>query len=298
MVMRAGKAFTIEGTLPRRGKTDEDDTFGHNHLTMSPDIFTQWLGALEARHLADLRTPEVARALRALSAAYVERRHTISRGATLDTAGKRAAFAMFYGPLHFLATQHVVRKLDATAPTPTAILDLGCGTGVAGAAWALAAGGRPIVRGIDRHPWAVAETRWTYRQLGVRGTVARADVSRLPRVRPSDAVVCAYVLNELADSDRQRLEKRLLMHAERGTRVLVLEPIARSVTPWWDTTRRGVEAAGGRGDEWRIAVELPPILELLDRAAGLKHHELTLRSLYCPGNCKDRRAQLEKSPRI
>lgn len=257
-------------------------------LTMSPDIFTQWLRALEARHLADLRTPEVVRALRALSAAYVERRHTISRGATLDTAGKRAAFAMFYGPLHFLATQHVVRELEATIPAPTVILDLGCGTGVAGAAWALAADGRPIVRGVDRHPWAIEETRWTYRQLGVRGTAARGDLSRLPRVRPSDAVVCAYVLNELADSNRRQLERRLFMHTERGTRVLVLEPIARRVTPWWDATRHAVEAAGGRCDEWRIPVELPPTLQLLDKAAGLNHHELTLRSLYCPGRSESR----------
>jgi SAM-dependent methyltransferase len=283
MIMRTGEAFAIEGTLPGRRETDENDAFGHNYLSMPPDIFMQWLHALETRHLADLRTPEIARALRALSAAYVERRHTISRGAALDTAGKRAAFAVFYGPLHFLATQHVVRQLDANVSTPTLILDLGCGTGVAGAAWALAADGRPIVRGIDRHPWAVAETRWTYRQLGVHGTAARGEVLRLPRVRPSDAVICAYVLNELADSDRVRLEKRLLMHAERGTRLLVLEPIARSATPWWDTTRHAVEAAGGRGDEWRIPVELPPAIKLLDKAAGLNHRELTVRSLYCPG---------------
>src|SRR5215217_3496791 len=95
----------------------------------TPDIFADWLTALEARHLADLRVPEVTRALRALSSAYVERRHKVASGATLDSNGKRAAFALFYAPLHFIATDHVVRALGAVAPVPRAILDLGCGTG-------------------------------------------------------------------------------------------------------------------------------------------------------------------------
>ena len=55
----------------------------------TPPVFDQWLRELEARHLADLRVPEVTRALRALSSAYVERRHKVSAGATLDSAGKR-----------------------------------------------------------------------------------------------------------------------------------------------------------------------------------------------------------------
>src|SRR3954453_4747129 len=114
----------------------------------TPPAFDQWLRELEARHLADLRVPEVTRALRALSSAYVERRHKVSSGATLDSAGKSAAFALFYAPLHFVATYHVVQALAATGARPRTILDLGCGTGAAGAAWAVAAGGAPMVSGI------------------------------------------------------------------------------------------------------------------------------------------------------
>jgi len=44
-----------------------------------------------------------------------------------------------------------------------------------------------------------------------------------------------------------------------------------------------IEAAGGRADEWRFLADLPPLLRLLDKAAGLNHSELTVRSLYCPG---------------
>src|SRR5918994_547687 len=93
----------------------------------TPQIFTEWLAALEARHLADLRVPEVTRALRALSSAYVERRHKVAGGATFDSRGKRAAFALFYAPLHFLTTRLIVEALAAHDPAPVSILDLGCG---------------------------------------------------------------------------------------------------------------------------------------------------------------------------
>lgn len=247
-----------------------------------PAIFAEWVAALEARHLADLRVQEVTRALRALSAAYVERRGAGVRGA-LESAGKRAAFALFYAPLHFLAAHHIAGALGADAPPPRGIVDLGCGTGAAGAGWALATGGAPSVTGIDRHPWAVTEANWTYRQLGVRGRARSGDVARLPPLVSGTGVVAAFVLNELPAPVRERLEARLIESAARGVRVLVIEPIARRLSPWWSDAAARVERAGGRADEWRFAVDLPPPLDLLDRAAGLNHRELTARSLYCSG---------------
>jgi hypothetical protein len=246
----------------------------------TPDILTEWLAALEARHLADLRVPEVTRALRALSSAYVERRHKVTARATLDSAGKRAAFALFYGPLHFLTIAHVLAAVDAGAAPPLSIVDLGCGTGVAGAAWALAAGGMPSVTGVDRHPWAADEARWTYRHFRLRGHAITADLSRFPRVPRSGAVVAAYALNELSDSVRAVVQARLFDAAAVGTRVLVVEPIARTVTPWWDDFAARAVAAGGRADLWRFPVVLPPLLRLFDKAAGLDHRELTARSVY------------------
>ena len=246
----------------------------------TPDIFADWLAALEARHLADLRVPEVTRALRALSSAYVERRHKVAAGATLDSSGKRAAFALFYAPLHFIATAHVVRALQADTPPPSTILDIGCGTGAAGAAWAIAAGGTPTVSGIDRHPWAVDEARWTYRQLRLHGHARQGDATRIPHLKPGSAAVAGYVLNELPEASRHKVEASLLAAAAGGTRVLVLEPIARSLAPWWDDAAARFEAAGGRADEWRVPVDLPPLLKLFDDAAGLNHRELKLRSLF------------------
>jgi hypothetical protein len=245
-----------------------------------PDPFLGWLAALEKRHLADLTRSEVRRALQALSSLYVERRGRLAGGAALEGAGKRAAFALYYGPLHFLVVRQVVRGLGAAKEPPARILDLGCGTGSAGAAWALEAGRRPPLEGVDRSGWAVAEARWTFRTLGLRG---RAEASGLEGARlpgPGGGVVAAFCLNELEESPRERLRQRLLEAGRRGTRVLVVEPLARRVAPWWSSWAAEVRTSGGRDDEWRFPVELPPVLAQLDRAAGLDHRELTARSLW------------------
>jgi SAM-dependent methyltransferase len=246
--------------------------------------FEQWVDALEKRHLANLRVPELTRALRALSSAYVERRHTVARGGPLDSAGKRAAFALFYAPLHFLAATHVIHSLaGSTEPAPSSILDVGCGTGAAGAAWALAVGGTPPVTGIDRHPWAIEEARWNYRTLGLNGSAFQRDASRLPRLEPGSVAVAAYVLNELQGDVRICVLEQLWAAASHGVRVLVLEPIARGVAPWWDEVAERAVRTGARADEWRFVVDLPPLLRTLDKAAGLNHNELTVRSIWLPG---------------
>ena len=248
----------------------------------------EWLAALEARHLADLRLPEVTRALRALSSAYVERRRALARGGALDTAGKRAAFALFYAPLHYLTVGLI---LEALRPrVPQTIVDLGCGTGAAGAAWAMRCDREPRLLGLDRHPWAVEEARWTYRHLRLAGRAKQADVSRFQPPRADVGCIAAYVLNELPDEARATLLASLVDLARRGGRVLILEPIARRLTPWWDAARAQVEAAGGRADEWDVLLDLPPLLATLDRAAGLNHTRLKARSLFVTGSLRETRA--------
>ena len=244
------------------------------------DAVAAWCDALEARHLANLRPAEVGRALRALSSAYVERRDRLARGAALDGAGKRAAFALFYGPLHFLVVRAIVRALGAAAPPPELVADLGCGTGVAGAAWALECAPRPRVFGIERHPWAADEARWTCLRLGLDAEIWCGDLSRVRLPARASAVVAAYTANELPDDARAGLLRELLAAHARGTHVLVVEPIAKSAVPWWPGWAAAFAAAGGREDEWRFPLGLPGITGRLGRAAGLDHRELTARSLY------------------
>ena len=166
------------------------------------DFFESWFDALERRHLINLSFAEVRRAVQALSSLYVERRSRIQPGSALNGAGKRAAFAMFFGPLHFLLIRAIVQALQARAPEKSTILDLGCGTGVAGAAWVLESDPPPKLIGIDRNPWALEESRWTYQSLGVRGVTRNADLRALT-IPPNAAVVAAFTINELDPDTRK-----------------------------------------------------------------------------------------------
>jgi hypothetical protein len=241
--------------------------------------FTDWLAALEQRHLANLRPSEVSRALRSLSSCYVERRAKLAQGGAMNTAGKRSAFALYYGPLHFLITREIVRAIDR-ARYVAQILDLGCGTGAAGASWAVESG-RCTINGIDRHPWAVAEASWTYRHFGISGYAGQGDMLRAPiRGRKGHAILAAYSVNELGDEDRRELLAKLMEAHEQGARVLVIEPIAKRALPWWTDWQERFSSSGGRSDEWRFRIDLPERQRLLGKAAGLDPRELTARSLW------------------
>lgn len=242
------------------------------------DHLHTWLRSLEARHLADLTFPEVSRALRALSSTYVERRARLSEGAALSGAGKRAAFALFYGPLHLLLTRHIAQALPDHMRNRRLVVDLGCGTGAATAGWALGCESAPEIIAVDRHPWAVEEAKATYRAFGLRARVRVEDLARTA-LPPNSLVLAAFAVNELTNTERESLLQKLLDHAARGGRVVVLEPLAGRVAPWWPAWRQAFESHGGRADEWRARLPLPPIVAKLDRAAGLDHRELTGRTL-------------------
>jgi methyltransferase family protein len=239
-----------------------------------------WLAALTQRHTANLTSAELTHALRALSSCYVERRGRIARGAALEGAGKRAAFATFYGPLHFLAITEIVRALGARDRAPDAIVDLGCGTGVSGAAWALACGAHTRVTGIDRSSWAVGEAKWTYAQLGVHGTAKTGDITRTPMpASPQSAVLLGYAVNELDGTARSNLLTKLVGAVRAGTRMLVVEAIALRDKPWWSEWTRVLEPEGARQHEWRFDADIPPSIRELGRRAGLAQKELTARTI-------------------
>ena len=240
--------------------------------------FEEWIAELDRRHLADLTPSEVGRALRALSSCYVERRARLSTGAALEGAGKRAAFALFYAVQHFLIGREIARTLfPAGAPDIDRIVDLGCGTGTAGAAVAQVLG-TPRIEGYDINTWAAAEANWTYRAFSIRGraTVANVRAVRLPR---QGLVFAAYAVNELADDVRRDLLARMLEAQQRGASILIVEPIARRSNPWWAEWVDALGLRGGREDEWRFRITLPDRQRALAAAAGLDVRELTARSL-------------------
>jgi hypothetical protein len=251
-----------------------------------------WIQALERRHRAGFTSAEFLKAVRALSARYVERRSVLRARDPLDSAGKRAAFAAFYAPLHFVTVRLIVRSLSrgpveaGPATGLLRILDLGCGTGVASAAWALETAPGATILGLDRSEWALQEARWNWRQLGVSGETLRGDlvescarVLARSRETASWGLVAGWTINELSDTARARLLPRLLDLADRGASVLIVEPVAGAAAPWWATWADATAAAGGRADTWRFAPERPARLRELDEAAGFRREALTARSL-------------------
>jgi SAM-dependent methyltransferase len=276
----AWRTSRIAGQIATHARVDAPDTDSR---------FSAWIAALEARHLAELTFPEVSRALRALSSAYVERRARLAAGAALSGAGKRAAFALFYGPLHYLLMSHIVRELPGAAEGSPTIIDLGCGTGASGSAWAAACRARPRVVGVDRHPWALGEASATYRSFGVNAQTRQGDIATAPLPKGPASILAAFTVNELPDDSRDQLLQQLLERASQGDRVLIVEPVARFVARWWGGWRQAFEQAGGRADEWRVRADLPAIVKKLDRAAGLDHREITGRSLWI-GQTQPRRA--------
>lgn len=239
-----------------------------------------WLAGLQQRHLTELTLPEIRRALQALSCLYVEDRRRIARGGAFDSRGKRAAFALFYAPLHFLLVRCVVRALGAADPAPRQIFDLGCGTGAAGAAWSLETAGRSPVVGVDRHPWAIQETRWTYRTLRLKGRTRRSRLDQILFHGKGDAVIAAFAVNELEPALRSNLLGRLMASARRGSALLIVEPISRRAVPWWEEWSQALRPLQARADAWRFEQPLPEPLQRLDAAAGLDHSILTCRSLW------------------
>ena len=122
--------------------------------------------------------------------------------------------------------------------------------------------GQPVERGKTR--------------VATRGATRGAP----PPNKRGHGVLLAFAVNEIAgNAERNALRTRLLAHAGAGGRVLIVEPLAGFVAPWWQEWQDAFTAVGGRADEWRVQAELPPIVEKLDRAAGLNHRELKGRSL-------------------
>ncbi len=251
-------------------------------MTTREEAFDAWVDGLRRRHTKTLTFPEIRKGVVALSRIYVEERNRIG-GNVFAGAGKRAAFACFYSPLHYLLVHHIVTALDAHEPPPSRIVDLGCGLLPAGAAWARAAGGRSEIVGVDQSAWAVAEARASVGALDLNARIFKKRIAEAPMPKPGEALVAAFAVNELSDDDaRKKLLEQLVSSTRRGATVLIVEPIARRAARWWDEWSE-VLAERGRSDEWRFSVELPAFVSELDRASGLNHRELSGRSLFVRG---------------
>lgn len=247
-------------------------------MTASSEVIQKWLDALHARHVATYRPKEFTHALQALSVRYVERRKELGARSPLDSAGKRAAFAAFYAPLHFLTVQEILNEVAGDA-RPARISDLGCGTGVCGAAWALRQDA--VVTGVDDNQWAVDEARWNLTTLGIGGRVTRGDlVPAIVNTGAADAIVLGWAINELPADARDAILPKLVAFASARGPVLIVEPLSRAVSPWWRDWVAAFAPAGGRADEWKFQIEQPAMLKELSHRAGFRRDVLGARSIW------------------
>ena len=132
------------------------------------------------------------------------------------------------------------------------LLDLGCGTGASGAAWA---GGvrEAAARGRDRSA-SVGDRRGggdlsRVRDSGNRASGRHRDRRRCRKGRSS--ILAAFTMNELAEPERDALLARLVERASQGDRVLIVEPLAGFVARWWNRWRDDVR--GRRRPRRRVA---------------------------------------------
>jgi hypothetical protein len=248
--------------------------------------FDAWVAGAIGRHSPPLEFREVRKGVQALSTLWVEGRHEPGalRRAT-QGAGKRAAIATYFAPLHFLATWHALGDAGPDAAgKPARVIDLGCGSGPVGAALACACG-RPPVEGVDPSAWALAEARHTYAAFGLAGRTRRAALpAALPRVRPGDLLALGWVVNELDAAVREALLEGLLGAAREGAGLFVAEPLSARTSPWWKAWATALARAGAREGLARGEFERPARIAELDRASGLDHRVIGARYLVrAPG---------------
>lgn len=251
--------------------------------------FDAWLSDTVSRHSRELAFREIRRGVQALSTLYVQRREGVDLAArAIEGRGKRAAAATCFAPLHFLTVHHLLGAIGpARLGEVRRVLDLGCGTGAAGAGAAttlVAAGGAPPrVVAVDRSGFALAEARATYAAFGLTArTVRGALPAALPAAGAGDLLVLGWAVNELDARARAGLLTGARRAIASGARLLLLEPLAGAASPWWRETAQALAPLGVEEPRHKVRVALPEWLARLDAATGLDHRVLGARALVGP----------------
>jgi len=239
-----------------------------------------WLAGVVER-AAPLTFSEIRRGVQALSQRYVERRDPSE---ALSSPAKRAAFAGYFAALHLATAYGAVRALGAGAlPGIARVVDLGAGSGAAGAGAALALPSAPAVLALDRSGFALAEARRTYAAFGLRGETLRAQLPmRLPKLAAGDLVLAGWFISECDEGARERVLSALERGVAAGACVLVLEPLAGRIVPWWDDLGARFARLGIASGSLRWPMQRPEWIARMDKAASLDHRELGARIAVGP----------------
>jgi len=226
-----------------------------------------------------LRFAELRKGVQALSTFYVQERKRLGGSKIFSSLGKRAAFELYYAPRHFYLLREILRGLGQPVP-PGRLFDLGCGNGICSAAWASLCQSAPKIVARDISSHAVDQAKVLYRALDLRANVGRGSVLKMPDVGAGDILVLGFVVNELSQSDRQSLKRLLLNRVRKGSGLLLIEPLAKTPSRWWEEWVGAFPKEKAREDMWKFSVDLPTAVFDLGKAAGLRPAQLGARSLY------------------
>lgn len=237
--------------------------------------FDHWLASVVGRYVPPLTYAELRKGVQALSMLYVERRDEGNVAArAIDGQGKRGAFATYYAALHFITVHHALEMMGGTdtVGTPRRIIDLGCGTGVVGAALATALPGSPAVLGVDRSGWALEEAERTWAAFGVSGRAVRAELpDGVPQIGEGDMIALGWSLSEWDDVTRAKFLRRLFKYLRKGVSLFIAEPLSTQVAPWWDEWAEQLASFGVSQELCKIAIVRPQWIQDMDKASRLDH---------------------------
>lgn len=222
-----------------------------------------------------LRPAQIRVGIEQLSNRYVGR-HQVGAPALLDSAVRRAAFALYYSAIHLQVAESLASSL-VFGPVRR-VVDLGCGTGVVGLAVAGAVGQpTPSWVGIEPLAFARAEALANAGFFGIQAEVRRGLLPEaMPEPLAGDLYVLGWSLNELAPEVRTEVIRRLVRAVAAGAGCWIVEPVTTALRPALD------EAAvqlGVRHEEARVPLRRPPWLTQLDRLVRLDHREVAVRHL-------------------
>ena len=243
-----------------------------------------WLDWLFERHQRDLTFQELRRSVQALSATYVERRKLHAAPRALDGKGKRAAFACFFAPLHFLVVREILAALAARAPCEQILRSR-----------LRLAGRRP---GLGHEPRDQAHPRRRRHQpLGHRRGRPRICASSACMVARGSAICsrrgCRTVPRESSRPSRSTSSTgpAAVVSGSGSSRPMLWARRSSSSSPSPARSQPRGGPSGKRRSSGRAAEQIsgalprayPAACSSWNRAAGLDHHELKARSLWLAG---------------
>ncbi|MDC9824591.1 small ribosomal subunit Rsm22 family protein [Devosia sp. ZB163] len=195
------------------------------------------------RRLADERGRKgLAESASQMSAHY--RQRGTSRQ-VIGAAGDALAYALSRMPATYAAVSAVLEELQRRAPNfaPGSVLDVGCGPGTA--SWAAAEAYPGAALTLVDHNREFLTLAEALAADGAAGPVdlRLGDLAGLDLGKPSDVVVCAYALTELADTQLTQAVERLWRHCA-GVLVIVEPGRPRDYQRLMQVRRHLIEAGG------------------------------------------------------